>query len=110
MDRLGRDGLFRAEVAVDGAVRQTHVFGNRVNAGGADSLFPEEASSRSQNVLTIFRSLFLRNPHLLLLIFSSTLDSFDDERYECIKHDDRNQYDPSAWTHELDVRPFKKKF
>ena len=43
-------------------MRETRFFGDRVNARGADALFPEQTSGRSQNVVGDFLLPFLSTP------------------------------------------------
>src|SRR5260370_29456430 len=70
-DRLGRDRLLGAELAVDGAVSQTGFAGDCVNAGGADAPFAEQTGRRGQYLAAILRRLFPRNPHPSLPVSDS---------------------------------------
>src|SRR5229473_3106001 len=83
---LGRDGFFGSELAVDGAVSQTGVFGDCVNTGGTDAAFAKQAAGRGNYFPMILRRLFLRNPHRISSRICP-LDSFDYGRHQCNKQD-----------------------
>src|SRR5438067_393867 len=62
-DRLGRERLLGSELTVEGAMGQTCPLADRVDAGAADAVLPEQARGRGQDLFPILRRLLLRNPH-----------------------------------------------
>ena len=91
------------------------VFGDGVNAGACDALLAEQTRGRGQDSFAIVRGLFLRYPHpnsstffdqSLTHMITSVINmpNMTSVINRCDEHD------RSAWSHELDVRPFKEKF
>src|SRR5437899_6159454 len=93
MNRFGGDRLLGVELAVKGAVGEACLLGDRVDAGGINAVFAEQAGCGSQDSSAVLRRLLFRyRTKKTLLRVTDPLDSFDDDRHDSVLLDDeRNQ-------------------
>src|SRR5207249_7321265 len=66
-DRLGRERILGFELAVEAAVGQAGPLADRVDAGGADAVLPEQPCGRGEDLRPVLRRSCLRDPRRWLL-------------------------------------------